>query len=176
MTNGIDKVQELKRTTRPVPGEPGVRVDDGGRRYYSAAWLDEALDADELAARRAERFASLEPTSPPVWDEAGNVELRVAVALAAVVGIVLVVVLVWQYLVAGAVLVAAVRHLTRHTRRRRPKSSWASLGKTAAMMFAAWNSRWLKPSTVERNGRPLRVSIPAKAGRDHFDEYGEIPF
>lgn len=191
MTYRIDKVQELKRTTRPVAGEPGVRVDEQGRRYYSAAWLDEALDGDELAARRAERFASLEAEQASTWepaeeslwahetiepwDEAGNVELRVAVALAAVVGVVLVVVLVWQYLVAGAVLVAAARHLTRHTRRRRPKSSWSSLGKTAALMFAAWNSRWLKPSTVERNGRPLRVSVPAVVGREHVDEDG-IPF
>lgn len=39
--------------------------------------------------------------------------------------------------------------------KRRPKSSWSSLGRTAAIMYAAWNSRWLKPS--------VKASIPASA-------------
>ena len=42
------------------------------------------------------------------------------------------------------------RHLGVPARRRRPKSSWSSLGRTAAIMYAAWNSRWLKPPAHER--------------------------
>lgn len=130
---------------------------------------------DVLEARRAERLASLEGSSPPAWgDEAGNVDVRLVATLTAVAAAVLVVVLAWHYLVAGGVLYAAYRHLTRHTRRRRPKSSWSSLATSSAALFAAWNSRWLKPSTVTRNGRPLRVSVPASVGRQH-DEDG-IPF
>jgi hypothetical protein len=68
--------------------------------------------------------------------------------------------LLWGYIVGAAVLFAAFRVLTRGTRSRRPKSSWSSLGRTAALMFAAWNSRWLKPSLV-------KASIPAKAGAEH---------
>jgi len=69
------------------------------------------------------------------------------VLLAGVAGATLLAVgLLWHYLLAAGVLYAAVRHLTRHTRRRRPKSSWSSLGRTVALMFAAWNSRWLKPA------------------------------
>lgn len=197
MTNGIERVEEIRAATSPVAGEPGVRVDEQGRRYYSAAWLDECLAADELAARRVERHASLsaqeppawEPTddqlwthetlepSPPAWgDEAGNVDARLVATLAAVAAAAVVVVLVWKFLVAGGVLYAAYRHLTRHSRRRRPRSSWSSLATSSAALFAAWNSRWLKPPTVTRNGRPLRVSVPARTGRDHVDEYGEIPF
>lgn len=131
---------------------------------------------DAITARRQERLDALEGSSLPAWGgEAGNVDVRLVATVAAVAAAVLVVVLAWHYLVAGGVLYAAYRHLTRHSRRRRPKSSWSSLATSSAALFAAWNSRWLKPSTVTRNGRPLRVSVPASVGRQHVDEDG-IPF
>lgn len=40
--------------------------------------------------------------------------------------------------------------------RRRPKSSWSSLGRTVALMFGAWNTRWLNPKLP-------KASIPASA-------------
>lgn len=46
--------------------------------------------------------------------------------------------------------------------KRRPKSSWSSLGRTAALMFAAWNSRWLKPSA-------FTAKVHAAADGERFD-------
>lgn len=66
--------------------------------------------------------------------------------------------LLWPYLVAVGVLAAAWRVLRRDVRRRRPRSSWSSLGRTVALMYAAWNSRWLRQVT-----NPVRVSVPAAA-------------
>lgn len=43
--------------------------------------------------------------------------------------------------------------------KRRPKSSWSALGRTGAIMYAAWNSRWLKPT--------VKASIPASAANPH---------
>jgi hypothetical protein len=115
---------------------------------------------DELAARRQERVDGLEGSRPPVWDEAGAVDVRLACGLAGVVALVLLVWLAWPYLVGAGVTFAGWRVATSHTRRRRPRSSWSSLGRTAAMMYAAWNSRWLKGST-------FKASVPAAAGREH---------
>lgn len=54
--------------------------------------------------------------------------------------------------------------------KRRPKSSWSSLGRTAALMYASWNSRWLRPSS------PIKASIPAKIGLiDHPNQFGDLP-
>lgn len=151
-----------------------------------ATAIDYRQAADELelgivdergwSARVVERSSSLAGSPSPIWGgEAGNVDARLVATLTAVAAAVLVVVLAWHVLVAGGVLYAAYRHLTRHTRRRRPKSSWSSLGRTAALMFAAWNSRWLKTTVATPAGKPLRVSVPAAAGRDHVDEDG-IPY
>lgn len=82
--------------------------------------------------------------------------LPVGVVVAGALG--LTVYLLWPYLVGAGVLAVAWRVVgrdVRSSRRRRPRSSWSSLGRTAALMFAAWNSRWLKP-TVQ-----TRVSVPA---------------
>lgn len=76
----------------------------------------------------------------------------------------------WRWLLEGTVLIIAVRHLTRDRRRRRPKSSWSSLGRTGALMFAAWNSRWLAKGA---NGKPLRVTVPAAADGEPADP---VPF
>lgn len=134
-----------------------------------------------VCSRRDQRNASkrvelVRDSSVPAWTgEAGNVDVRLVAIVAAVTAAALVVVLAWHYLLAGGVLYAAYRHLTRQTRRRRPKSSWASLSTSLAALYASWNSRGL----VRRNGRVLRVSVPAKAGLEHVDQYGpvdEIPF
>lgn len=54
--------------------------------------------------------------------------------------------------------------------KRRPKSSWSSLGRTAALMYASWNSRWLNPTSR------IKASIPAKVGLiDHPDPFGDFP-
>lgn len=135
-----------------------------------------SLRADLITLGRMQRqglIDTLEPAPAPVWDEAGFVRVEVLIAsVVTVLAAVAVAVWLWQYLVGAGVMYAAFRHLTRHTRRRRPRSSWSSLGRTAAMLYAAYNSRGL----VQRNGRPLRVSVPASAGRQHVDEYGEVPF
>jgi len=72
--------------------------------------------------------------------------------------LVLAAVLLWKWLLLAGVARLAWRRL--YPGRRRPKSSWSSLGRTAAMLFAAWNSRWLKP-------QQLRASVPARAGAEH---------
>jgi hypothetical protein len=155
------------------------RIADGLDRRASDRGRDRRagleLDVDETLlvrrellerARRQEFVDRVELPRSPVWDEAGSVELRVGLVLAGVVAIAAAVWLLWPYIVGGAVAVIGWRVVTRHTRRRRPRSSWSSLGRTAAMMYAAWNSRWLKGST-------LRASIPARAGRGHAcDECG----
>lgn len=84
---------------------------------------------------------------------------RVAIVALVVGALMLTVWLLWPYLVGGAALAVAWRVVGRDVRRgarRRPRSSWSSLGRTAALMFAAWNSRWLKPTS------PIRASIPAR--------------
>lgn len=129
-----------------------------------------SIRAELVELARRQEF--VDRLCPPL-DEAGFVRPEL---LAAIVGMALLAgtlaFLLWHYIVGAGVLLLAVRHLRRHGRRRRPRSSWSSLGRTAAMLYASWNSRGL----VRRNGRPLRVSVPARAGREHVDEYGEIPF
>jgi hypothetical protein len=90
----------------------------------------------------------------------------VAAALALTLGVLLVA-LAWHLILLGLAGMWAYRVLARRAGvwRPRPKSSWSSLGRTAAMLYAAWNSRWLKPNPP-RNGRPLRVSVPRSAGVD----------
>jgi hypothetical protein len=70
--------------------------------------------------------------------------------------------LVWPYIVSAGVLYVCWRVIRRDLPgyRRRPKSSWSSLGRTAALMFAAWNSRWLKPTLH-------KASVPGRAGAEH---------
>lgn len=55
---------------------------------------------------------------------------------------------------------------------RRPRSSWAKLIESLALLVGALSAHRF----VTRNGRPLRVSVPAKAGRAHVDQYGEVPY
>lgn len=81
---------------------------------------------------------------------------RAVVAAAALAAVALAVVLLWPYLVAGAVAVFGFRVAMRGQGRRRPKSSWSSLGRTAALMYAAWNSRWLKDVSAN-------VTVPKRA-------------
>lgn len=69
----------------------------------------------------------------------------------ALVTLVAVVLLLWKLIVATAAL-AFVLNVCRHKlgfvkKNARPKSSWSTIGKTGAIMYAAWNSRWLKPGT-----------------------------
>lgn len=128
---------------------------------------DEHSIRAELLARRQELVDRLSPSS-----ELGSVDGRLVAGVALVAVSALLVVLFWQWLVGAGVMYGAYRHLTRGTRRRRPRSSWASNAKAVAALFAAWNTRGF----VQRNGRQLRVSVPAKAGAEHFD-YGEgVPF
>jgi hypothetical protein len=35
-----DPLERLKRQTKPIPGNPGWRVDEQGRRWYRDAWRD----------------------------------------------------------------------------------------------------------------------------------------
>lgn len=35
-----DRIDQLYAATRPKPGCPGVRVDDDGREWYSARWIE----------------------------------------------------------------------------------------------------------------------------------------
>lgn len=144
-----------------VDGEGGATLD------YLHAW-PLRVDALESEARKAEGFDRLARTldgEPPVWvdgadrmledvgrpscDEWGSVEPRVVAALAGVAVVALVLALLWRYAVGAAVVWAAWRHVTRGSRRRRPRSSWSSLGRTAALLYAAWNSRWLRPTSHE---------------------------
>jgi len=137
----------------------------------------------ELLARRQELVDRLSPdpfeswySSDPCFDQLdnqlGSVEPRLVALVVATAAALLAVVLFWHYLVGAVVIYGAFRHLTHGTRRRRPRSSWASNAKAVAAIYAAWNTRGF----VQRNGRQLRVSVPAKAGAEHFD-YGEgVPF
>lgn len=80
------------------------------------------------------------------------IDRRLIVAAGLILVLAFVFVLIWPYLVAAGVLAVAWRVIgrdLRSARRRRPKSSWAALGKSAALMYAAWNSRWLKPALVK---------------------------
>lgn len=98
---------------------------------------------------------------------------RYLLAAAAVIVATVLVLLFWRYLVGAGVIVVGYRTVTRHIRRRRPRSSWSSLGRTASIMFAAWNSRWLKPTS------PVVAKVHAAAGAEHAPcgECGqEIPF
>lgn len=81
---------------------------------------------------------------------------RLILAAAVTLTVAFIVWVLWPYIVGAAVTLAAWRVLRRDTRRRRPKSSWSSLGRTGATLFAAWNSRWLK-------GPLLKASVPASA-------------
>lgn len=133
-------------------------------REAEAAAVGYRVAADELEAKEAreqERRDSLTGGSVPVWnDETGTVDVRLLCGVAGVAVLALVVWFAWPYIVGAGVTVAGYRIATRGTRRRRPRSSWSSLGRTAAMMYAAYNSRWLK-------GPLVKASIPAKAGREH---------
>ncbi len=42
----------------------------------------------------------------------------------------------------------------------RPKSSWSSLIRSGAIAFAAWNTRWFRPTQH-------KATISAKAGEEH---------
>lgn len=96
--------------------------------------------------------------------------LAFAAALAAVVAVS--VWLLWSYLVGAGVLFLAWRILRRDLGHRpRPKSSWSSLGRTVSIMFAAWNSRWLKPG----RGPSFKLSLPASVDGPKVDEDG-IPY
>ena len=147
-------------------------VDNGrDRRAGRELDVDETLLVRRELLELARRQEFVDRLSP--LDEAGSSRVELVVVGAAVLVLVAAAVaMFWHYLIGAGVVYAAWRMLRRDVRRRRPRSSWSSLGKTAAMMYAAWNSRGL----VHRNGRPLRVSVPARAGREHVDEYGEIPF
>lgn len=130
---------------------------------------EHSMRVDVLAANRQERLDNLTPPTglSPVWDDAGTVDVRLLCGVAAVAALALVVWLVWPYLVGAGVIAAGWRVATRHTRRRRPRSSWSSLGRTAAMMYAAWNSRWLKGVS------PVRVSVP-RAATGPVDDRGRF--
>lgn len=124
---------------------------------------DHSLHVDVRKAHRQEQVDRLTGGGhPPVWDDgqAGTVQLRLLCGVAALAVLAAAVWLLWPYLVGSVVLVAAWRVATRGMRRRRPRSSWSSLGRTAAAMYAAWNSRWLRQG--------VRVSAPARAGREHL--------
>lgn len=83
-----------------------------------------------------------------------------ASAALSLLAVALLIVWLWHYIAALIVTWGAWRYLARKHgwTRRRPKSSWSSLLRSGGIAFAAWNSRWLKPTT--------RASIPAKAGNE----------
>lgn len=88
-------------------------------------------------------------------------------AVLSLVAFAVLIVAVWHYVLTAAGLWFAYRILRwKHgpKRRPRPRSSWSSLGRTAALMFAAWQARWLKPTS------PITASIPAQAGAEHRPE------
>lgn len=80
---------------------------------------------------------------------------------------VLAVLLFWRWL-AFAVLAAACLRALRGRRRRR--SSFAANVQALAVLYAAWNSRWLKTSKLKAS------SYADPAERKAFERYGEVPF
>lgn len=144
---------------------------EGGPRHAIDCPLrgddEHSMRVDVRAARRQERVDILDHDGQGSWwgifpasDEHGAVSVRLLCGVAGAAALALFVWAVWPYLVGLAVMVAGWRVATAHTRRRRPRSSWSSLGRTVAAMYAAWNSRWLKGG--------VRVSVPARAGREHL--------
>jgi hypothetical protein len=85
----------------------------------------------------------------------GTPEIRIAAGVGAASMLAVLIYALWPYIAGAGVIVAAWRVMHRGTRRRRPRSSWSALGRTAALMYAAWNSRWLR---VDR-----KATVPAKA-------------
>ena len=73
----------------------------------------------------------------------------------------------WQ-VVLNVAAVAAVtriawlrlRHLTGA--KARPRSSWSALGRTAALMFAAWQTRWIKPHALKASVAASADGMPAR--------------
>ena len=99
-----------------------------------------------------------------------------AAAAVSMLGLVILVAYLYRYTLlnlAAMLMVGRVGWHVLHAKlgiRRRPKSSWSSLGRTAALMFGAWNTRWLKPHQA-------KASVPAKAGVEHSPaDFGEVPY
>lgn len=95
---------------------------------------------------------------------------RRALLLLALAAASILLVIYWRDVLAFVIGISALKIIAHKLglRSRRPKSSWSSLGRTGAMMFAAWNSRWLKPATV-------KASIPEK-GQPTVEDFAEVPF
>lgn len=85
----------------------------------------------------------------------------------AVVAAVIAVALFWRQILLAGVGFVALRHLWRRAFgvRPRPRSSWSSLIRSGSIAYAAWNSRWLKPTThkasVRAKGQPTKEDLDA---------------
>lgn len=95
-------------------------------------------------------------------------QLSASAILTTVATLTLAVVILWHYIIEALVGYTVIRLAWAWARKElgikhRPRTSWSSLGRTAALLFAAWNTRWIKPHTV-------RASVPAKAGSEHRPE------
>ena len=104
-------------------------------------------------------------------DRGAQIALRVLFVVVLVVTLLVALLELWRWLLAAVVVCAAWRHLTRGMRRRRPKSSWSSLLRSAAVVYAAWNSRWLRPKGP---GAHIKVTVPKRAVTT-FDDQG-VPY
>ena len=91
--------------------------------------------------------------------------LSPAALIMAVATVALAVAVFWTFIVHAIAVVAAsvlAWKVIRHKLgiKQRPKSSWSSLMRSAAILFASWNTRWFKPHDP-------KASIPASAGNLH---------
>lgn len=96
------------------------------------------------------------------------VRRRHLVLALAVTAAVVVLVLFWRQILALMLLavLARVAWLRLAGGRRRPRSSWSSLLRSGAVAYAAWNSRWLKPTThkasIQAAGQPTEEDLEGR--------------
>ena len=99
---------------------------------------------------------------------------RHLIAGVAATGLTIVVVLEWRWILVGLLLWTVGRHAFRRAfgLKPRPRSSWSSLLRSGAIAYAAWNSRWLKPTT------PIRARVPEKGQptEEDLNENEEAPY
>src|SRR5690348_8425739 len=104
-----------------------------------------------------------------------------ALGAAALLAVVALVVVFWQTIVLAAVGFAGIRFAAARAGvvRRRPRSSFASNVKALALLYAAWNSRWLKPAQVAKVHARTEGTVTTPEGVVVVDRNGPsdpIPF